>query len=257
MTDVKMLRLIVPTMLGVAVALPCFADPINARPVSFGTSWDPYPSSLQDFFDGLIPGTYSTDNGIDAYLDQYPVAIYSPADALIPAAAIMLELAGYKDENTFGIYEYGNHANRLLLFTGPNSSASGTVTVEFDAGTGTVTSYASGHVEVDSKTFSTFQFGFWLSTPEKNTFYSEDSLNNGYAQAVIYEGPAAWNMEGEFIIAFEDLALPGGDSDYNDLVVRASNIQPAPVPEGSTLLLFGSGLCGLLFVMRKKRLVKL
>jgi hypothetical protein len=63
------------------------------------------------------------------------------------------------------------------------------------------------------------------------------------------------NNLGNYVVAWEDLDFRcSTDRDYNDLVVEVSGA--APVPEASTLMLFGSGLSGLLFFARKKRLIK-
>ncbi len=63
------------------------------------------------------------------------------------------------------------------------------------------------------------------------------------------------NVIGNYVIAWEDLDFRGlTDKDYNDLVVEIHGA--APVPEASTLILFGSGLSGLLFIARKKRLIR-
>jgi len=50
-----------------------------------------------------------------------------------------------------------------------------------------------------------------------------------------------------------------GDMEDGDRLFSVSEIQVygAPVPEASTLMLFGSGLSGLLFYARKRRLIKL
>lgn len=63
-------------------------------------------------------------------------------------------------------------------------------------------------------------------------------------------------MPGNYVIGWEDLDFRGStDKDYNDLVVEIHGA--APVPEASTLMLFGSGLSGLLFLARRKGLIKL
>ena len=49
-------------------------------------------------------------------------------------------------------------------------------------------------------------------------------------------------------IGMEDLTLPGGDQDYNDMVVE---ITPVSVPEPVTLLFLGFSLFGVGVVGRK------
>lgn len=51
-----------------------------------------------------------------------------------------------------------------------------------------------------------------------------------------------------YFIAFEDLRLPGGDGDYNDIVLELRNVVDGPqaaVPEPGSLLLAGLGLAAL------------
>jgi len=55
------------------------------------------------------------------------------------------------------------------------------------------------------------------------------------------------------VIGFEDL-FGGGDLDYDDARVRVvGNIGIARIPEPSSMILFGSGLIGLVFVIRRYR----
>jgi hypothetical protein len=55
-------------------------------------------------------------------------------------------------------------------------------------------------------------------------------------------------------VGFEDL-FGGGDKDYNDAQFVFTNVAdppPAPTPEPSSLLLLGSGMAGLLGIVRRK-----
>jgi hypothetical protein len=232
-------------VLGVLLmAGPAAADAYNVRPVPFNSA------SLQNWFNG------PPSSGIDAYWDQYNAAIYVPGSDLVSTSSIMLELAGYKDVNVFGIYEYGNPANKLTVFLGPDNPGAA-VMIDFDPDDNfivdTVEAWRRGTL-IDTATFSKCQFGFWLTSPD-GTFYSEDSLNpGGVAQALIYNGSPAWGDTGDFYIAFEDLPLQNSDRDFDDFVVLASDIDP--VPEASTLMLFGTGLSGLMFAARRRGLIK-
>lgn len=53
---------------------------------------------------------------------------------------------------------------------------------------------------------------------------------------------------GDYVIAWEDMKRLG-DHDYNDLVIRVSGVSAVPVP--SALWLFGSGILGLVAVVRR------
>ena len=54
---------------------------------------------------------------------------------------------------------------------------------------------------------------------------------------------------GDYVVAWEDLKKLG-DRDYNDLVVRVSGVRVVPVP--AALWLFGSGLLGLIALVRRR-----
>jgi hypothetical protein len=176
-------------------------------------------------------------------------------------AFLFLEIAGFADQNTLGIYSFttdglGNVSvgDTLEVFAGGDSPITST-TLAFDLAGGTVTNQATA---VTANIGSTF--GFYLATPESGqlcspncTYYSHTSLNDdGFDHFLIFD--TSDHLSGELlgsdvVLAIEDL-YGGGDGDYNDMVAGVNDV--APVPEPGTLMLLGSGLFGLGAWRRRK-----
>ena len=98
-----------------------------------------------------------------------------------------------------------------------------------------------------------------------NLFYTGDAIRNvdGMVHAMVSK------VAGQVLVGFEDI-FGGGDLDYNDLVFAFTNVSvvapgasgssgaeggsavPTAVDEPGTLMLFGSGLAGLVFVMKRR-----
>ena len=91
--------------------------------------------------------------------------------------------------------------------------------------------------QYDGNGYLQFDFLFDFQAGALSAYYAEAS-NHGYDYATV---------EGTSTYAGWDSAHKGKDKVKHDT---------APVPEASTLMLFGSGLSGLLFFARKKRLIK-
>lgn len=210
--------------------------------------------SLQNVLDNITVGGPSS---IDVNIHQYePDEIWSLTASGTSASRLIIELAGYADRNTFGVYDINDEDNKIQLFGGMNSA--GDIAVLFDSGGGTYTAItpSSGSVSVDTGSFSSSLFGFYLGTPD-GTFYSEQEKNTKDGQTdhlVVFQakggdyldlpGTSAYRewTPNEFILAWEDLDSLG-DQDYNDMLILVESV--VGVPEPSTLALFGFAMFSL------------
>jgi hypothetical protein len=99
--------------------------------------------------------------------------------------------------------------------------------------------------DIASLSLANIELGVYLNNARGDNFFSHDNLNtDGIRHVGIYEVASTNGL----IFAWEDL-YGGGDLDYNDMVVSATDVS-VNVPEPTTLAIFGLGLVGLAF--RKK-----
>ncbi len=158
-----------------------------------------------------------------------------------PIATMVVEFAGYQNNNSLGIYNLNNE--EILLFpgsAGPPSAAT--------------LSFSGTDVTVNGQTYEDFgTFGFYLENNVNGDFqwFSQDILNSdgGFAHFMGFEESV--NGVNNVYFGFEDLAASarGQDYDYNDMVVKVSGIVGAspqgssssPIPEPSAAMLFALG----------------
>lgn len=208
--------------------------------------WTPGPGGEDNLYE-LLASSDITDNTTLNALAVYDVVL-DPSVVGDRYSSLLIEHAGNRDFNSFGIYEVGNTANKLEIFAGAlnpvvneflDIAAGGGGSWDLTVGGPTMNIPAGG------------KFGFYLerggSLP---TFYSVASLNPNTAdQMAAFDvsktkyGQAPFNtLNAGYVLAWEDLtAGPGplgynGDSDYNDVLVTMT---AQPIPEPTTVIAGG------------------
>ena len=200
----------------------------NSSAINYGSSWDSPSVQVEQVLEGL-DGEFSGDvnltlvNGfnsgdIESWFGDGVVSI------------ILEELAGYKNNTTFGWYDTDS-SNTGLIFSGSDGKGA-TSTIDFGS-------------EMD--------FGFYIDPNGigGNRMFTEHGNNtDSDYQVAIFK---IEELENQYLLGWEDLDLTGGsggDRDYQDMIVR---VTIKTVPEPSIIALFGLGLVGLGFARRRRQ----
>jgi len=221
--------------------------------------------TLLQVLDGITV-TPTNDSWVD---DVFADSLVEGADAYwsiggnpSAAATIIVELAGWKPYNSFGIFDAADELNVAEVFSGADSEGG-----VAQGSTSMVTIEADGDVFVDNVYKATFAsknlFGFYLNAPQNPggaVFYSDTALNpdspdpldhmfafkGNDSDVIQIQGfnPGTW-YDDDYILAWEDSIDRHIDNDSQDFVVMVESVQPVPVPAAVLLGFLGLGAAGL------------
>ncbi len=225
-----------------------------ATPINLGGS----ETNLQQVLNGITAGGTSSVNVLTD--QQVPDEVWSLNASGGAMSQVIIEIAGYANSNSFGVYDVAAPGKQVTLFSGAQGAGSKSLLMLQNDGSviignlDTLTFYDSG---ID---FAGNQFGFFLKTPY-DTWYSQNALNADSSDHMVsFAGKGDWVTlpsssgywdSNEYVLGWEDLASPGWDYDYNDFVVMVESVH-AGVPEPGSLALFGVGLAALGWTLRRR-----
>lgn len=237
-------------LLIISIAVLC----LSAAPAMAAIVSPPPGAPLQAVLDGITVPPPSSINVTTDYIPDSADSIWHIGGTGGSTSTMIIELAGFAPNNTFGIYDLANPANKAQIFAGGNVAGDQAL-LSIDA---------AGNVFVNFAPITTITgtwFGYYLISPQ-GTFYSNSTLNtdnpappNIYDHFYAYQGlgidtvqiaqwaPGLWTP-GEYILAWEDLAGPGSDWDFTDMVVMVESVY-VPVPGAILLGIIGLSVAGI------------
>jgi hypothetical protein len=225
----------------------------NAMALPFGD--DPAGSSLQKVLDDITIGPNPGVSSVDVTTDEITEGLdkhWTITATGASSSTMIIELAAFENENSFGVYDLADTSKLVELFAGSSSAGDQAfLSIKADG------SVWVNNIDTDID-FASGWFGWYLDATDngQSIWYSDTALNSdGMDHMGAYQGtdtdtvqlpgldPGLWT-DNEFVLAFEDLDKSVTDGDFTDMVVMVESVM-VPVPGAVLLGILGLGIVGL------------